>query len=279
MKMGLRIATNVASEFVQKNLNKVSSNAEESLNKLSSGKRITKSSDDAAGLAIAKTLESKTKSIRMATQNANNGISVVQTAEGALGEVSNIMTRLRELTIQSASDTVSDNERGFLDKEYQQLLQEQDRIVQTTEFSGVNLLNGEGPSEMDFQVGIYGSETSRITFDSSEANASVDNLGVSGTSVETKDDARSSIENLDEAMNTVSGYRATLGSVQSRLQTTISSLESTASNQEASRSKIEDVDVALESSKLASSQVVKAAGISTLSQANNLPSAAIRLIG
>jgi len=128
--MGLRIATNVASEFVQTNLKKVSRNSEESLNKLSSGKRITKASDDAAGLAIAKTLESQTKSVRMATQNANNAISVVQTAEGGLGEISNIMTRLRELTIQSASDTVSDNERGFINKEYQQLLQEQDRIAQ-----------------------------------------------------------------------------------------------------------------------------------------------------
>jgi flagellin len=277
--MGLRIATNVASEFVQKNLKKVSQSAEESLNKLSSGKRITKASDDAAGLAIAQTLKSETKSVRMATQNANNAISVVQTAEGGLGEISNIMTRLRELTIQSASDTVSDNERGFIDKEYQQLLQEQDRIAQTTEFSGINLLNGEGPAEMDFQVGIKGSETSRITFDSSEANASADNLGVSGTSVETKEDARASIENLDEAMNSVSGYRATLGSVQSRLQSSISNLETTAANQEATRSKIEDVDVALESSKLASAQVVKAAGISTLSQANNIPSSAIRLIG
>ncbi|MBT7608368.1 MAG: flagellin FliC [Bacteriovoracaceae bacterium] len=277
--MGLRIATNVASEFVQTNLKKVSRNSEESLNKLSSGKRITKASDDAAGLAIAKTLESQTKSVRMATQNANNAISVVQTAEGGLGEISNIMTRLRELTIQSASDTVSDNERGFINKEYQQLLQEQDRIAQTTEFSGINLLNGEGPAEMDFQVGVHGSENSRITFDSSESNASVDNLGVSGTSVESKDDARSSIENIDEAMNSVSGFRATLGSVQSRLQITVSNLESTAANQEASRSKIEDADVALESSKLASAQVVKAAGISTLSQANNIPSSAIRLIG
>jgi len=152
-------------------------------------------------------------------------------------------------------------------------------LHKTTEFSGINLLNGEGPAEMDFQVGVHGSENSRITFDSSESNASVDNLGVSGTSVESKDDARSSIENIDEAMNSVSGFRATLGSVQSRLQITVSNLESTAANQEASRSKIEDADVALESSKLASAQVVKAAGISTLSQANNIPSSAIRLIG
>lgn len=276
--MGLRIATNIASEHVQKNLSKVSRRAEDSLDKLSSGKRITKASDDAAGLAISKNIEAQNRGVRQAKQNASNAISVVQVAEGGLGEVSNIMVRLRELTIQSASDTVSDQERDYLNREYQQLLSEQDRIAQSTTFSGINLLNGEGPSEMDFQVGTKGDELNRITYDASQANATGDDLGISGTTVETKEDARGAIENLDEALNKVNGYRATLGSVQSRLQASISNLEITAANQEAARSTIEDVDVAMESSKLASANVVKSAGIASLAQANNLTTSSLRLI-
>jgi len=276
--MGLRIATNIASEHVQKNLSKVSRSAEDSLDKLSAGKRITKASDDAAGLAIAKNLEAQTRGVRQAKQNASNAISVVQVAEGGLGEISNIMVRLRELTIQSASDTVGDQERDYLNREYQQLLTEQDRIAQSTTFSGINLLNGEGPAEMDFQVGTKGDELNRITYDASQSNATSDELGVSGTSVETKDDARSAIENLDEGINKVNGYRATLGSVQSRLQASISNLETTAASQEAARSTIEDVDVAVESSKMASANVVKAAGIASLAQANGLTTSALRLI-
>ncbi len=277
--MGLRIATNVASEFVQKNLSKVTRKEQDSLDKLSSGKRITKSADDAAGLAISKNLESLNKGIRMATQNANNGISMIQIAEGGLGEISNIMTRLRELTIQSASDTVSDKERGYLNKEYQQLVSEQDRIAQTTSFSGISLLNGEGPDEMDFQVGAFSGELNRITYNAAEANAGADELGVGGSSIESKEGARSAIDSIDEGMDIVNNYRAGLGSIQSRLQTTVSNLETTAVNQESARSKIEDVDVALESSRLASTNVVKAAGLASLAQANSLPNSAIRLLG
>jgi len=277
--MGLRIATNIASESVQQNLKKVSNQSDQSLSKLSSGKRIVKSADDAAGLAIAKNLEAQTKGLRQAARNANNGISLVQTAEGGLNESTQILTRLRELTIQASSDTVGENERGFLDKEYQQLLSEADRIAQSTTFNGTYLINGEGQGEMEFQVGAYGGEMNRISFDSSETNASIDNLGVSGSSISSKDDARGAIENIDEAIEKVNGYRATLGSVQSRLQSAVSNLDIQAVNQEAARSTIEDVDVAYESSKLAASNIVKQAGISTLSQANGIPNSALRLLG
>lgn len=277
--MGLRIATNIASESVQQNLKKASNSADESLSKLSSGKRIVKSADDAAGLAIAKNLEAQTKGLRQASRNASNGISLVQTAEGGLNESTQILTRLRELTIQASSDTVGETERGFLDKEYQQLLQEADRIAQSTTFNGTNLINGEGEGEMEFQVGAYGGEINRISYDSSETNASIDNLGVSGSSIASKDDARGAIEGIDEAIEKVNGYRATLGSVQSRLQSAISNLEIQSVNQEAARSVIEDVDVAYESSKLAASNIVKQAGVSTLAQANGLPNSALRLLG
>jgi len=277
--MGLRIATNIASETVQSNLKKVSSSADQSLSKLSSGKRIVKAADDAAGLAIAKNLEAQVKGLRQATRNANNGISLVQTAEGGLNESTQILTRLRELTVQASSDTVGESERGFLNQEYQQLLSEADRIAESTTFNGMKLINGEGQGEMEFQVGANAGEMNRITFDSDQTNASIDNLGVSGSTIETKDDARDAISNLDAAIEKVNGFRATLGSVQSRLQSTVSNLEVQTVNQEAARSGIEDVDVAYESSKLAANNIVKQSGISTLAQANGLPNSALRLLG
>ncbi len=277
--MGLRIATNIASQQVQKNLKQVSSEADSSLEKLSSGKRITKAADDAAGLAIATNLEAQTKGLRQASRNANDGISLVQTAEGGLNEVSNILVRMRELTVQAASDTVGEQERGFLDKEYQQLVSEVDRISESTTFNGANLLNGEGSGEMDFQVGAFAGEQNQITFDSSESNASASAIGISGSGIEDKGVALDSIEVIDDAINQVSGQRATLGAVQSRLESTVSNLEVQTVNQDAARSVIQDVDVASESAKLAASNVVKQAGISTLAQANALPNQAMRLIG
>lgn len=276
--MGLRIATNIASQSVQKNLREVSNKTDKSLDKLSSGKRITKAADDAAGLAISKNLEAQTKGLRQATRNANDGISLVQTAEGGLNEVSNILIRMRELTVQAASDTVGENERGLLDKEYQQLTTEIDRISQSTTFNGSNLLNGEGES-LDFQVGSFAGEQNRITFQTDVTNATASSIGVSGTGITEKDDALGSIEVIDEAINNISSQRAELGAIQSRLQSTVSNLEVQTINQDSARSVIQDVDVAQESANLAAGQVIKNAGISTLAQANNIPNAALRLVG
>lgn len=277
--MGLRISTNIASQQVQKNLKQTSAKANDSLAKLSSGERITKAADDAAGLAISTNLEAQTKGLRQATRNANDGISLVQTAEGGLNEVSNILVRMRELTVQAASDTVGENERGFLDKEYQQLITEVDRISDSTTFNGSQLLNGEGSGELDFQVGAFDGEQNKITFDSGETDASSSSIGISGSTISDKGDAKDSISVIDEAINTVSGQRANLGSIQSRLSSTVSNLEVQTINQDNARSVIQDVDVAEESAKLAASQVVKQAGITTLSQANQLPNTALRLIG
>lgn len=276
--MGLRIATNIASQSVQKNLRAVSEQSDASLNKLSSGKRINKAADDAAGLAISKNLEAQTKGLRQATRNANDGISLVQTAEGGLNEVSNILIRMRELTVQAASDTVGENERGLLDKEYQQLVNEVDRISQSTTFNGKNLLNGEGDT-MDFQVGSFAGEQNRIQFDTGQSDATAGSVGISGTGIADKGDALGSIEVIDEAIGSISGQRATLGAIQSRLQSTVSNLEVQTINQDSARSVIQDVDVAQESANLAASSVIKNAGISTLAQANNLPNSALRLIG
>jgi flagellin len=277
--MGLRIATNIASQAVQKNLRQVSNEGQGSLEKLSSGKRITKAADDAAGLAISTNLEAQTKGLRQATRNANDGISLVQVAEGGLNEVSNILVRLRELSVQASSDTVGESERGFLDKEYQQLTTEVERIAQSTTFNGTSLLNGEGSDEIEFQVGAYADEQNRIAFDASESNSSADEIGIGGTGVTEKEDALDSLENIDGAIEKISGYRANLGSIQSRLQSTVSNLEVQTINQDNARSVIQDVDVASESAKMASSNVVKQAGLSTLAQANSIPNSALRLIG
>ena len=276
--MGLRIATNIASQSVQKNLKEVSNAGNAELEKLSSGKRITKAADDAAGLAISTNLEAQTKGLRQATRNANDGISLVQTAEGGLAETSNILVRLRELTIQAASDTVGETERGLLDKEYQQLAKEVDRISESTTFNGSQLLNGKGKGSMDFQVGAFAGEQNKITFDSSETNSSASSIGISGTGVGAKDDALSAIADVDAAIDRVSGQRANLGSIQSRLQSTVKNLETQTINQDSARSVIQDVDVAEASAALASNNVVKNAAVSTLAQANGIPNSALRLI-
>ena len=276
--MGLRIATNIASQTVQKNLKQVSGEGNSELERLSSGKRITKAADDAAGLAISTNLEAQTKGLRQATRNANDGISLVQTAEGGLNETSNILVRLRELTIQAASDTVGDTERGFLNKEFSELSKEVDRISEATTFNGSQLLNGKGKGSMDFQVGAFAGEQNKITFDSGETDSSTSSIGIAGSGVGGKDDALSAISVVDSAISKVSGQRANLGSIQSRLASTVKNLEVQTINQDNARSVIQDVDVAEASAKLASNTVTKNAAVSTLAQANQLPMSALRLI-
>jgi flagellin len=276
--MGLRINTNIASLEVQRNLKASNALQEAEFSKLSSGKRITKSADDAAGLAIAKKLEAETRGLRMAGRNANDAISLVQVAEGGLNETSNILTRLRELSIQAGSDTVGEAERGYLSLEYEQLVSEADRISKTTTFNGRSLLEGKGDM-LQFQVGAQGGANNKIELDAGSTDASAENLGISGTHLRDKDGALENLEVIDNAIQRVSGFRANFGSVQSRLQSTINNLDVAVVNQEAARSRIEDVDVAESTAKLASYQIQNAAGTATLAQANQLGNSALRLIG
>jgi flagellin len=276
--MGLRINTNIASQEVQRNLRVSNTQQEAEFSKLSSGKRITKSADDAAGLAIAKKLEAETKGLRMASRNANDAISMVQVAEGGLNETSSILTRLRELSIQAGSDTVGEAERGYLSLEYEQLIQEADRISKTTAFNGRPLLQGEG-DVLQFQVGAYGGQENIIELDAGQTDASAESLGISGSNVRDKQDALDNLERIDAAIGKVSAYRANFGSIQSRLISTINNLESAFVNQEGARSRIEDLDVAESTAKLASAQIRNAAGAATLAQANQLGNSAMRLIG
>ena len=275
--MGLRIATNTASESVERNLNEASAKIGKSLNRLSSGKRITKAADDAAGLAVATNLKAQIQGLRQATQNANSGMSLIQATEGGLNVVSNILVRLRELSIQAASDTSGEQEKAFLNNEYQQLLGEIDRVSKSTTFNKVKILNGDG-RVLSFQVGTQSSRSNQINFDSSRANISIDNLGISSSRIHEKDDALDAIEDIDKAINNLSEQRSHLGSVQSRLTSTISNLESQVLSQSEARSVIEDADIAEEVSSLTSNNIIKNAGISALVHSNELHAAPLKLI-
>jgi flagellin len=277
--MGLRIATNVASLQVQNNLQEVSEKTTDQLEKLSSGRRINSAGDDAAGLAIGTKLDAETRSLRQAARNGNDGISFVQTAEGGLNEISSILIRLRELGVQAGSDTVGEQEREFLDLEYKQLLTEVDRISNSTQFNGKFLLNGEESEDLDFHVGAFKGDHNKITFEASATNSTTSGLGVDGSSINTKSDALDSLETVDAAIMELSAQRATLGSIQKRLQHSVSSIGTQVINQDAAKSRIMDSDIAESSSQLASANIIKQAGISALAQANALPYASTKLIG
>src|SRR5665647_295972 len=209
--MGFRINTNVASLQAQTSLNKVNKETNDSFSKLSSGNRITKAADDAAGLAISEKMKAEIRSANQANRNANDGVSMVQVAEGGLNETSNILTRMRELAIQSASDTVGDVERGMTNLEYQQLKSEMERISQVTEFNGKKLLNGTG-AKVEFQIGTNADEfKDRIGFEPDQLNSGVESLGVDSLEVSSKEGAQSSLASLDGAIEKVSSQRAVLG--------------------------------------------------------------------
>lgn len=277
--MGLRINTNTTSLSAQRTLGNNNAKQAESLAKLSSGNRINKSADDAAGLAISEKLKAQVRGLGQAERNANDGISMIQTAEGGLNEVSNILVRLRELAVQSASDTVGDSEREFTDLEYQNLKQEVERISQVTEFNGKKLLSGEG-DQYDIQIGINNDDfQDRITYDASVTDAGIDSLGIGGLSVSNKEDAQSSLSAIDEAIQNVSGQRAELGAKQNRLTSTIQNLQVTNENLSAANSRIRDTDYAAETAKNAKLNILNQAGTSVLAQANAQGQNALSLIG
>jgi flagellin len=276
--MGLRINTNIASISAQRALGITKMNLDNNLRKMSSGERITRASDDAAGLAISEKLKAHIRGIRQAKRNADDGISLIQTAEGALNEVSNIVIRLRELSIQAASDTVGDVERGFSNIEFQNLLEEIQRISKGTEFNGRKLLDGTG-GLVDVQVGIHNDPTQdRIKFDSSETDATLEAIGLMGEACNTKEGAQLSLHKLDDALTKINGNRANLGALQNRLQSAGNTIAITEENFSAANSRIRDVDVASETADMAKNNILSQAGVSVLAQANQSPNFALKLL-
>jgi len=245
---------------------------------MSSGQRITKSGDDAAGLAISEKLKGSIRSMQQANRNANDGISLIQTAEGGINEVSNILIRLRELSVQAASDTVGDTERSFSDKEFQQLKSEVDRIAQVTSYNGQNLLNGTGET-LDFQVGIGNNpENDRLQYSLAQTDVTLGKLGLTATGVATKASAQENLKNIDQAVMLVNENRAGLGAMQNRLTSTVNNLGIATENLSAANSRIRDVDVASESSELVKQSILTQAGTAVLSQANASQNAALKLL-
>ena len=277
--MGFRINTNVSSIAAQRSLTKTNRDSQSTLAKMSSGTRITKAADDAAGLAISEKLKARIRSNAQANRNTNDGISMVQTAEGGLDEISNMLTRLRELSIQSASDTVGDTERAFTDMEYQNLKLEIERISQVTEFNGTKLLSGSG-GVLDFQVGVNNDDfQDRITYDTAAQNAKLESLGIDSISVASKEGAQTALKTIDDAIEKVSGQRASLGAIQNRLVSTSNNLEITNENLSAANSRIRDVDYAKAAADNAKNKILAQAGTSVLGQANAQGQNALRLIG
>ena len=304
--MGLRIRTNISSVNAQRRLERSTAAVTDSAAKLASGKRINKAADDAAGLAIASNLNADVRSLSQARRNANDGISLVQTAEGGLVETTSMLTRLRELAVQGASDTVGKTEREFLDKEFVALKDEIDRIANSVEFNGTRLLVGEkdiheelanapGTSPLEIQVSKdYYTESDAIDnrnqvniikIDLKSINAFTEgegSLGIGeayeGTRVNEKVSAQTSIGKLDEALVKVNEHRAYLGSIQNRLGSTVNNLGVQVENLTTARSRIEDTDFAMETAKFTSEKILQQAGTSVLGQANTFPQTALNLV-
>jgi flagellin len=277
--MGLRINTNIMSVNAQRNLRGTKLAMESASEKLSSGYRINKSADDAAGLAISENLGGGIRSFRQASRNAQDGISFIQVAEGGMSEVSNMVIRLRELGVQAASDTIGPKERDYLDREVQQLKLEMQRIAQGTEYNGMKLLNGSG-EKLDFQIGIKNDEfLDRISYDPSLTNVSLESLGLAEISAADKTNAQESLQKLDEAIQGVNSNRAQHGALQSRLNSTINNTEVAIENYSAAKSRIRDADVASETAELTRNSILLQAGVSVLAQANQSQSMALKLLG
>lgn len=276
--MGLRISTNVASLNAQKNLRSTHHGMDRSLARLSSGYRINQAADDAAGLAISENLRGQIRGLKQASRNSEDGISLVQVAEGGLNEISNMLIRLRELGVQASSDTIGETERKFLDVEYQQLKSEVQRISEVTQFNGRDLLNGTG-GVIDIQVGVYNDPfKDRISFNSSAANATLESLGLTAEGLATKELAQQSLSVVDMALTSVNAMRANFGAMQNRLNSTIANLSIAHENLSAANSRIRDADVAEETAELTRNNILLQAGVSVLGQANQAQQVALKLL-
>ena len=276
--MGLRINTNLSSLAAMRTLSNTKMALDGSLERLSSGSRINRAGDDAAGLAISENLRAQIRGIRQAKRNSQDGISMVQVTEGGLNEISNMIVRLRELAIQSASDTIGDKERSFTDREFQALKSEIQRISDSTTFNGNPLLNGKA-GIFEIQVGVHNNPMAdRIVYNAESSNVTLDALGLVGESVATKVGAQTTLAALDESLMRVNSVRADLGAMQNRLQSTTNSLAISDENLSAANSRIRDADLALEVSDMTKNNILMQAGISVLGQANQQATSALKLL-
>ncbi len=276
--MALTVNTNIASMRAFTNLSRTSRNLQESFQRISSGLRITKAADDAAGLGVAESLDAQEISARQAMRNTNDGISIIQTAEGSTNEVANIVKRMRELAVQASSETLASTERAYVQSEYLSLESEVERISQVTEFNGIALANGTN-SVLNAQVGVMDSSNDRIAITLGDLR--VTTLGIDSGSIDmsTAAGAQAAITTLDTALDTLNGYRSDYGATQNRLDSSLTNMETYAENLASAQSQIRDADFAWETAQLSKHQVMSQAGTSILAQANQVTQGAISLLG
>jgi flagellin len=276
--MGLRISTNTSALSAMRQLGNTKQALDSTLERLASGSRINRAGDDAAGLAISENLRAQIRGFRQAKRNGLDGVSLVQVTEGGLNEISNMVIRLRELSIQAASDTIGDKERAFVDREFQALKSEIQRISDATTFNGTPLLNGRA-GVFEIQVGVHNNPIAdRIVYNAESANVTLEALGLVGEGVSTKIGAQTSLSTLDDALMRVNSIRADLGAMQNRLQSTINSISVQDENLSAANSRIRDADLAVEVSDLTKNNILMQAGISVLSQANQSAQSSLKLL-
>ena len=278
--MALSVNTNITSLGVQKNLNKASDALSTSMNRLSSGLKINSAKDDAAGLQIASRMTSQIRGQNMAIKNANDGISMAQTAEGALQESSNILQRMRELGIQSASGNNSVKDRGALDKEYQAMALELTRIAKSTNLNGINLLDGSAGTAglVQIQVGSGTAGENQIGLQLPKTAVDADTLLTAVGDLNTVTTAKTAVDSIDTALQTINDMRADLGATQNRLTSTVSNLQNINENVSAALGRVQDTDFAAETAQMTKQQTLQQASTAVLAQANQLPSAVLKLL-
>jgi len=282
--MTISVLTNVASLNAQRNLTSTQSALAKSVGRLSSGMRINTASDDAAGLGISENLSANIRSLAQAQRNANDGISMTQVAEGSMSDMQGIVSRMRELSVQSANGTLGTNERGYIQTEFTELKTEIDRISKVTEFNGQKLLDGSASAAsggLSFQIGIHNTTDDRLTMNIAQLDSST--LGATGAFISAQDlstvtGAQTAIGVFDGAIQQLSSARASVGATQNRITVTVSNLAVAQENLSAANSRIRDVDVASESANLTKSQILSQAGLAVLAQANQLPQSALSLL-
>ncbi len=274
--MALIVNNNIASINAQRNLGISTAQLQGSVARLSSGLRITRAADDAAGLGISETLRAQIRSINQAVRNSNDGISLLQIADGGAGNIGGILARLRELAEQSASGILGSNERSFLDQEFVALRSEIDRISAVTEFNGVKLLSGTENDSLSIQIGFRSSANDTLTLSLKDLDTS--RLTLSSVNVSTSANALSALGNIDSAISAVASARANIGSLQNRIDAAVLNLEVANENVSAAESRIRDADIAFETAKFTRNQILVSAGTSILAQANTLPQQALSLL-
>ena len=270
--MGLRVNSNLYSQNAQRNLSNVSSRLGGNFARLSSGLRIAAAADDAAGLGISERMRAQVRSLNQAGRNANDGISLVQTAEGTINELNGNLVRMRELAIQAANGTLNTGDRAVIDSEFQALVAEIDRVANQATFNGIALFDGS-TTTLTFQVGVESGETIDVTLE----DLSAATLGIT-TDVTDQTNASAALDLIDDAIDTVSSLRGNLGAAQNRLGSTVRSIANAAENLTGAESRIRDVDVAAETADLTRNSILQQAAVSVLAQANTQPQIALALL-